>query len=118
MISKNRKISRRKRRVRLKIRKLTHLPRLSVFRSNKYIYAQIIDDNKGITLVAASEKDGKKQFSQGKSKTERAKLVGQLIAQRALKKGISKVVFDRGPYKYHGRVKALCEGAREGGLKI
>lgn len=127
-------------------------PRLTVFRSNKAIYAQIIDDEKGKTLVAASKRElesnkkpaiaipkesrvaskaqkeqkrktfaSSKNFAslrlQGKySKTERARLVGELLAKKALKKGIKAVVFDRRKYKYHGRVKALAEGARKGGL--
>ena len=104
---------RRKVRVRAKIKEKAIRPRLSVFRSHRYLYAQIIDDKKQETLVAASEFNLK---SDGGPKTERARLVGQLLAKRALKKGIKKVIFDRGPYQYHGRVKALAEGAREGGL--
>lgn len=96
--------------------------RLSVFRSNKYIYAQIIDDKKGITLVSASDQKPATQRTQKKtrdteiSKIERARLVGRILAEQALKKGIKKVYFDRGRFKYHGRLKALAEGAREGGL--
>lgn len=86
-------------------------PRLSVFRSSKHVYAQLIDDTRGETLVAASDVD----FEKG-SKVEQARAVGQELAKRALKAKIKKVVFDRGRYKYHGRVKALAEGAREGGL--
>lgn len=96
-------------------------PRLSVFRSNKAIYAQIVDDSKRETLVAASEKDlGKVSKSQSfkVSKTERARVIGEILAKKALKKGIKSVVFDRGRYLYHGRVKALAEGARKGGLKF
>lgn len=84
-------------------------PRLSVFRSNKYIYAQIIDDERGITLVEANSKS---------LKIEKAKEVGKLLAKKAIKKGIKTVWFDRGKYKYHGKVKALAEGAREGGLNF
>ena len=87
-------------------------PRLSVFRSNKYIYAQIIDDPKGATLVAASDKG----FLDKGIKTERASLVGEALAKKALKKKISEVAFDRGSYKYHGRIKKLAESARKGGL--
>lgn len=98
-------------------------PRLSVFRSHKYIYAQIINDRQAHTLVAASEKeirknDGKKVEGIKEVKRERARLVGKLLAEKALKSGIKTVVFDRGSYKYHGRVKALAEGAREGGLEF
>jgi len=92
--------------------------RLSVFRSNKYIYAQIIDDKKGETLIAATDltaKDGSSSFRR-QSKVERAKEVGKMLAEKALAKGIKEVYFDRGKFKYHGRVKALAEGAREGGL--
>ena len=90
--------------------------RLSVFRSNKYISAQIIDDLKGETLVAASLHDIKKINSDKKSKTEQAFLVGQDLAEKAIKKGIKSLVFDRRGYKYHGRIKALADGAREKGL--
>lgn len=91
-------------------------PRLSVFRSNKYIYGQIIDDEKGVTLAAAGEVD--LEMDKKYSKTERARLVGEMLAKRALEKGVKKVRFDRRKYKYHGRVKALAKGAREGGLKF
>ena len=92
-------------------------PRLSVFRSHKHIYGQIIDDNKGITVASASslETNVKKQFKNCGNK-EAATTVGKLIAEKALTKGIKKVVFDRGGYIYHGRVKNLAEAAREGGL--
>ncbi len=106
---------RRKFRTRNKIRRTSKgKPRLSVFRSLRHIYAQIIDDEQGVTLAASSSLALKLQ---GK-KSEVAREVGRDIAQKALKKGIEEVVFDRGPYKYHGRVKALAEGAREGGLKF
>lgn len=118
------KQDRRRAKLRAKIKGTASRPRLVVFRSNKCIYSQIIDDQKGKTLVAASESelesDKKRVILKNKkgtgSKTERAKVVGQLLAQKALKKGIKKVVFDRAGYKYHGRVKALAEGAREEGL--
>lgn len=100
-------------RVRNKIKRTGRL-RLSVFRSLKHIYAQIIDDEKGHTLVAASSLALKLKGN----KTEVARQVGRALAEKALKKGIKQVVFDRGPYKYHGRVKALAEGAREGGLEF
>lgn len=102
----------RKERAKKLIRGTLERPRLSVFRSNKALYAQIIDDTKGKTLVSASSRDVK----DAKTKTSQAKAVGVLIAQRAKEAGISKVVFHRSHYQYHGRVKALAEGAREGGL--
>lgn len=91
-------------------------PRLAVFRSNKYIYGQIIDDEKGVTLVAASEGDLKRKKKA--SKTERAELVGEILAKKALELGIKKIRFDRRKYQYHGRVKSFAEGARKGGLKF
>ena len=94
-------------------------PRLSVFRSLAHIYAQIIDDSKSATLVAAgSGDDAVKGQGKDKKKTLLAKEVGALLARRALEKGISQVVFDRGGFKYHGRVKSLADAAREGGLKF
>jgi len=112
--SKRDKKDKRTKRVRLKIRSTSSRPRLSVFRSNRLIYAQIIDDEKGNTILAASEKNlGEKMKG---TRIERAKAVGLLLAKKAIAKKIKKVVFDRGRYKYHGRVKALAEGAREGGL--
>src|SRR5437016_3610476 len=94
-------------------------PRLAVFRSNKHIYAQIIDDPKGATLTAASSlaADARKDLKNG-GNVAAAKAVGKLIAQRAKAKGIADVLFDRGGFLYHGRVKALAEGAREAGLKF
>ena len=93
--------------------------RLSVFRSSKHIYAQVIDDVKGKTLAAASsvEKDMRGSFKTG-ANVEAAKAVGKLVAERAIEKGIKAVVFDRGGYLYHGRVKALADAAREGGLSF
>jgi len=92
---------------------------LCVFRSLNHIYAQVIDDSKGHTLASASTLDPEiKSETEGKVKTAKAELVGSLIAKRALSKGISQVVFDRGGYKYHGRVKALAEAARQVGLKF
>ncbi|GIW61278.1 MAG: 50S ribosomal protein L18 [Patescibacteria group bacterium] len=102
----------RQKRVREKIRSVTTLPRLSVFRSNKRMYAQIIDDQKGVTLLGVAEK------SLTGSKTERARSLGQEIARLAKEKQITRVVFDKGRYAYHGRVKAFAEGAREGGLQF
>ncbi len=104
----------RHKRVTQQIIGLAHQPRLNVFRSLTSIYAQIIDDQAGKTMVAASSKDLKSKVS----KTEQAAEVGKLIAQKAKEKGIAKVVFDRGGYRYHGRVKALAEGARAGGLEF
>ena len=109
----------RRQRIKFRIRKIVSgtaaQPRLSVFRSNKEIYAQIIDDVNGTTLVAASSRD--KGVEQGTS-VETAKAVGKLVAEKALKAGISTISFDRGGYLYHGRVKSLAEGAREAGLKF
>jgi large subunit ribosomal protein L18 len=94
-------------------------PRLSVFRSLKHIYAQIIDDTRGVTLAAASTRDPDlREAIKGKRKTEAGALVGEAIARRAQAKGITRVVFDRGGYLYHGRVKALADGARKGGLQF
>ncbi len=108
---KNRKLKRTRSKI---LRKKS--VRLSVFRSNKQIYAQIIDDGKSKTLAAFSSKNLKKESIKGKRKTEIAKMVGMELAKVSLKKNIKKVIFDRGAYRYHGRVKALAEGAREGGL--
>lgn len=114
--------ARRQRRARFKLRKVSTLrPRLSVFRSSKHIYAQIIDDTKGVTVAAASTLDAeaKKTLEKGKSAdTAAAAIVGKLVAQRALNAGIKDVVFDRGGYIYHGRVKALGDAARESGLNF
>lgn len=110
---------RRHRRLRKRVTGSAERPRLSVFRSNMHIYAQVIDDAAGRTLVAASTQDRDAAASlDGKTKTERAQVVGRLIAERALTAGITKVVFDRGGYKYHGRVQALAEAAREAGLNF
>jgi len=103
-------------RVRGKISGTPEMPRLCVFRSEANIYAQIIDDVAGNTLVSASSVE--KCFEGNGSNCEAAKKIGALVAERALAKGIENVVFDRGGYIYHGRVKALAEGAREGGLKF
>ena len=103
-------------RVRGKISGTAERPRLNVFRSNSNIYAQLIDDVKGVTLAAASTVE--KEFGATKGNEEEAREVGKLIAKRAAEKGISEVVFDRGGYVYHGRVKELADGAREGGLKF
>ncbi len=105
-----------KRRIRKKISGTTSIPRLSVFRSNKQIYAQIIDDLSGDTLCAASSRDA--ACGSGDNKVEQAKEVGKLLASRAKDNNIENVVFDRSGYLYHGRVKALADGAREGGLNL
>lgn len=107
---------RRRRRVRGKISGTAECPRLNVFRSAKHIYAQIIDDVKGVTLVSASTVE--KDFEGFGGNKEAAKKVGQIIGKRAIEKGIEKVVFDRGGYLYHGRVAELADGARESGLKF
>lgn len=104
---------RKQNRVRLKIKQSTR-PRLSVFRSNKAIYAQIIDDNKHQTLFSVSAKE----VGKAESKTQTARAVGKLLAEKAKKASVTEVVFDRGEFAYHGRVKALAEGAREGGLQF
>ena len=103
-------------RVRGKVSGSAERPRLNVFRSEKHIYAQIIDDVAGKTLVSASSVE--KNFEGSGSNKDGARKVGKLVAERALKAGIEEVVFDRGGYIYHGRVKELAEGAREGGLKF
>ncbi len=107
----------RHQRIRAKISGTPERPRLSVYRSNKHIYAQLIDDTKGITLVSASTLD--KEFDlDSTSNVEAAHKVGELIAKRAVEKGYKSVVFDRSGYIYHGRVKALAESARENGLEF
>ena len=102
-------------RIRKKVSGITAKPRLSVFRSNSDIYAQLIDDSNGVTLAAASSRQKDIQ-AQKAPKSEKSKMVGAAIAAKAKELGISTVVFDRGGYIYHGRVKAVAEGAREGGL--
>ena len=113
---KNQARLRRHKRVRGKIMGTAQRPRMNVFRSRSNIYAQIIDDIAGKTLVSASSVD--KEFDGYGGNKEAAKKVGKLVAERALEKGITEVVFDRGGYLYHGRVLELAEGAREGGLKF
>ncbi len=106
-------------RVRRKVFGTPERPRLNVFRSSMHIYAQVIDDVSGQTLAAASTLDAEVRGQMAAlKKTEEARLVGRLIAQRALAKGVKKVVFDRGGYAYHGRVKALAEASREAGLEF
>lgn len=106
----------RHKRVRAKISGTPERPRLNVFRSNKNIYAQIIDDISGVTLVSASSNS--KDFGENGSNKEGARKLGNLIAEKAKDKGITKVVFDRSGYIYHGRIKELAEGARESGLEF
>ncbi len=105
-----------KRRIRKKISGTAQSPRLTVYRSNKQIYAQLIDDSKGVTLVAASSYNNK--AAEKLAKVDQAAVVGKEIAEKAIKAGISSVVFDRNGYLYHGRVKSLADSAREGGLKF
>ena len=110
---------RRHRRVRLKVQGTGSRPRLCVFRSLNHIYAQVIDDIRGCTLASASTLDPEiKSTVDGKSKTAEAEIVGMTLAKRALGKKIKQVAFDRGGYQYHGRVKALAEAARKGGLQF
>lgn len=109
------KLERRRKRARAKIKNKSQHLRLSVFRSRHYIYAQVINDELGKTLVSSSEKE-LEQKNEKETKIARAQKVGQLLAQKALEAKIKTVYFDRGRYKYHGRVKALAEGAREKGL--
>jgi len=110
---------RRHRRVRKKVFGTPERPRLAVYRSLKHIYAQIIDDTKGVTIVSASTLDARiKPRMKELTKVQEAYEVGKLIAERAIEKGIKKVVFDRGGFIYHGRVKALAQGARDAGLEF
>ena len=110
-LTKSEQRTRRHSRIRTKVSGTSERPRLAIFKSNSYIYAQIIDDTKGLTLSAVSDLGLK-----GKTKTERAKLAGEALAKSAKVKGISAVVFDRGGFIYTGRVRAFADGAREGGL--
>ena len=113
MRTKIEKFIQRKARVKSRVKGLSARPRLSVFRSNKYLYAQIIDDTKGKTLVSAASS----KIKEG-TNTEKATQVGEALAKKALKVKIKKVIFDRSGYKYHGIIKALAEGARKGGLEF
>ena len=115
------KLERRSRirmRIRKKINGTDQAPRLAVFRSNKQIYVQVINDLNGETLLSACSKEKEVAAQAGLNKTEQAKLVGKLLATKCREKGIETVVFDRSGYKYHGRVKSLADAAREGGLKF
>ena len=121
MAKENSRLAREKRhlRVRKKVEGTASSPRLCVFRSANHIYAQVIDDQKGHTLVSASTLDAElKDNLKDKKKTATSELVGALVAKRALGQGIKQVAFDRGGFKYHGRVKALAEAARKSGLKF
>ena len=115
-LTKSNRRDRIKRRIRKTISGTSNRPRLSVFRSNKQIYAQIIDDVNGVTLASAASLKDKE--AQKVNKTEQAKLIGKKIAEMASKAGIADVIFDRNGYLYHGRVKALADSAREAGLKF
>jgi large subunit ribosomal protein L18 len=118
-MTRKERIAKKHRRVRKKVFGTPERPRLAVYKSLKHLHAQVIDDVNGVTLVSAStvEKEIKEKVK-GLKKSEAAKVLGKVIAERALEKGISKVVFDRGGFIYHGRVKAFAEGAREGGLQF
>lgn len=121
MVKDGPRVARYKRhlRVRAKVEGTAARPRLCVFRSLNHIYVQVIDDARGHALVSASTLDTEvKNVADGKTKTARSELVGSLVARRALSQGINQVAFDRGGYKYHGRVKALAEAARREGLKF
>ncbi|MCR9153273.1 MAG: 50S ribosomal protein L18 [Croceimicrobium sp.] len=115
-LTKTQRRTRIRQRIRKKVSGSTNIPRLSVFRSNKEIYAQLIDDVSGNTLAAASSLD--KDISKEGTKSDIAKAVGSALAKKATEAGMEVCAFDRGGYLYHGRVKALAEGAREGGLKF
>lgn len=114
MVSKESRRNKIRARIRGRVTGTAQKPRLSVFRSNKYIYAQLIDDVNGVTLVAASSR----ALTEKAPKVDSSSLVGKALAEKAMAAGITEVVFDRGGYLYHGRVKALADGAREGGLKF
>ena len=108
---------RRHRRIRRKVSGTPTRPRLAVYRSNRHIYAQLVDDQRGVTIAGAADTSEGVQVD-GKGKVARSFAVGKLIAAKAKEKGIAKVVFDRGGYQYHGRVKAVADGARKGGLEF
>lgn len=117
----NRRVARQRRhkRVRKHVIGTPERPRLNVFRSLRHIYVQVVDDAQGVTLVSASTVDGEvKAKIQGLTKSQQARVVGSAVAERAVRQGITRVVFDRGGARYHGRVKALAEAAREGGLEF
>jgi|SRR3989338_5498741 len=116
-VSKSQHRNKRRARVRAKISGTSLVPRISVFRSNRHLFVQIIDDESRKTVVSSIIKSKKKSSLKG-TKTESASVIGETLAKKAQESGITKVVFDRGGYKYHGRVKALAEGLRKGGLKF
>jgi len=121
MIKKNKNIRlRSKIKIRRKISGIKEKPRLTVYRSLNNVYAQLIDDSDGNTLVSASSlsKELLEEIKSSKGKVSKSKMVGKLVAKKALEKNISQVVFDRNGYRYHGRIKAIADGAREGGLKF
>ena len=117
-LSKFEKRARIKMRIRKKIQGTPEIPRIAIYRSNKQIYAQVVDDQNRKTLLSASSKEKDIAAKTSIKKTEQASLVGKLLASKCKEKGIEKVLFDRSGYKYHGRVKSLAESAREGGLKF
>ena len=116
-LTKSNRRLRIKRRIRKVVTGTAERPRMSVFRSNKEIYAQLIDDTTGKTILSASSREKDVASAKG-NKTEKAAMVGKLVAEKASKEGITSVSFDRNGYLYHGRVKAIAEGAREGGLNF
>ncbi len=118
-VKSNKLRKRRHRRVRAKIAGTSERPRLNIYRSLSHIYAQVVDDEAGLTLASAStlDKSLADELS-GKKKVQQAAIVGKVVAERSAAAGVSEVVFDRGGYRYHGRVKALADGAREGGLRF
>ena len=118
LMNKNESRRKRHRRVRKRVEGTQERPRLNVYRSLNHIYAQVIDDTKGHTLVSASSLDGTLKEDKNGGNLEGAKAVGRLVAERAKEAGISRVVFDRGGYLYHGRIQALADAAREGGLEF
>jgi len=109
---------RRKKRARAKLLGTAERPRFSIFRSNRYTYAQLIDDQAGRTLVSASTREVRKSERETMSKQKQAEQIGELVAKKAIERGIKQAVFNRGGYKYHGRVGAVAEGARRGGLQF
>ncbi|MBN2169590.1 MAG: 50S ribosomal protein L18 [Actinobacteria bacterium] len=109
---------RRRKSIRKKLSGTREKPRLSVFRANKNMHCQVIDDTNGITIASASTLEKEFKILSGVTKTEASRKLGEAIARRAVEKGVSEIVFDRSGYKYHGRVKALAESARENGLKF
>lgn len=116
-LDKNAVRKKRHARVRAKLSGTAERPRLNVYRSNQHIYAQVIDDANGVTLASASTLDKDLNLS-GTGNTEAAQKIGELVAKRAVEKGVSNVIFDRGGYLYHGRIKALADAAREAGLQF